>query len=224
MLKQRLVHWVAQTSDKKTGKIVVSYSPESTCPDSCSLKNGGCYAWGLFYLKKLSRDIESGFTKARTLKEALEGRRKDCKVVRHRVAGDVVGDVSGTIEECLMVEQEGLTNIGYTHCWEEDEAQPLKGYFRASCQTIEEAMRAREMGWGVSLVVPKGVSKFLTLPNGEKAIKCPARYGVEGKRDITCNDCTLCKITDKTVAKAIMFEVHGNKGTLNKAVGKYAKI
>ena len=53
----RLTHWVSRSSDKKTGQVMVSYSPKSTCPDSCSLKEGGCYAWGLFYLKILSSKI-----------------------------------------------------------------------------------------------------------------------------------------------------------------------
>ena len=220
----RLVHWVAQTRDKKTGNILVSYSPKETCPDSCSLKEGGCYAWGLFYLNKLSRDIKSGTKKLRSLRDTINQRHKDCKVVRHRVAGDIVGDVDGTLEECHFVEESGLTNIGYTHAWREEESQPLKKYFRASCQSISEAVEAREMGWGASLIVSKGVPSVITLPNGEKAFKCPARYGVEGKMDITCNTCTLCKITDKTIAKTVMFEVHGNAGTLNKAGGKYEEI
>ena len=220
----RLVHWVAQTNDKKTGKIIVSYSSKETCPDSCSLKSGGCYAWGLFYLNKLGNDIQSGARKLRSLREAFNQRRADCKVVRHRVAGDVVGDVEGTLEDCYFIEKSGLTNIGYTHAWREEGVQPLKKYFRASCQSISEAVEAREMGWGASLVVSKGVPNVITLPNGEKAIKCPARYGEEGKMDITCNTCTLCKITDKTIAKTVMFEIHGSAATLNKAEGKYEAI
>ena len=56
----RLVHWVSKSSDSKIGKVLASYSPLNTCPDSCSFKSGGCYAWGLFYLRILGKKIEDG--------------------------------------------------------------------------------------------------------------------------------------------------------------------
>jgi len=213
----RKTHWISVTKDAKTGAIPVSYSPKESCPDSCSLKDGGCYAWGLFYLRILGAKIRDGKIEIKTLTQALKERRADAKVIRHRVAGDVVGDVTGTVQECLQVEREGLTNIGYTHHWQSDEAQPLKKWFRASCNSIEEMNLARSMGWSVAVMVPEGTPKKMMLKSGERAFMCPARHGVEGKTDITCNTCTLCKVTDKTHDKAVMFEVHGTKGTINKA-------
>ena len=56
----RQIHWVSQSSDKKIGKVMASYSPIESCPDSCSLKTGGCYAWGLFYLRNLGKKIAKG--------------------------------------------------------------------------------------------------------------------------------------------------------------------
>lgn len=212
----RAVHWVSRTKDKKTGEIVASYSPKDTCPDSCALKQGGCYAWGLFYLNVLSSKIKNRTIQIKSLKEALAARRDDCKIVRHRVAGDIVGDVPGTLEECKEVIKAGLTNIGYTHHWRSEEAQPLKEYFRASCETVEDVLEARKNGWAATMIVPKGSPKRMKLPNGETAYKCPARYGVEGKPDITCNTCTLCKVDERTADKTVMFEVHGNAATLKK--------
>tara|TARA_R100000152_G_C6702385_1_gene131647 strand:+ start:168 stop:842 length:675 start_codon:yes stop_codon:yes gene_type:complete len=213
----RKTHWISVTKDAKTGSIPVSYSPKESCPDSCSLKEGGCYAWGLFYLRILGAKIRDGKIEIKTLGQALKERRVDAKVVRHRVAGDIVGDVPGTVEECLQVEKEGLTNIGYTHHWRAEEAQPLKKWFRASCSSLEEVELARSMGWSVTIMVPEGTPKKMMLENGETAFMCPARHGVEGKADITCNTCTLCKVTDKTADKTVMFEVHGTKGTISKA-------
>jgi hypothetical protein len=220
----RKVHWVSQSNDKKTGKIVASYSTKESCPDSCSLKTGGCYAWGLFYLSVLSNKIDKGTIKAKSLIEALQDRLHNTRIVRHRIAGDIVGDVSETVEECKLVEGEGLINIGYTHHWRAEEAQPLKNYFRASCSNMDEVLEARSMGWSPTLIVPKGTTKSLKLPNGEKAFMCPARHGVEGKKDITCNDCTLCRVDSKTSDKTVMFEVHGNAATLKKAGGKIGSI
>jgi hypothetical protein len=220
----RMVHWVSRSKDKKVGDVMVSYSPIETCPDSCSLKSGGCYAWGLFYLKILGTKISDGRLSPKTLSIASKKKNPLSKIARHRVAGDIVGDVPSTIDECKQIELMGLINIGYTHDWRSLEAQPLKKWFRASCQSIEELLEARALGWSTTLIVDKGSPKRVILPNGESAFKCPARIGVSGKKDIDCNTCTLCKVNDKTANKTIMFEIHGSKSTLSKASGKTAKI
>ncbi len=220
----RKVHWVSSSNDKKTGKVVASYSTKESCPDSCSLKEGGCYAWGLFYLGVLSSKIDKGTIKLKSITDALGERLHTARIVRHRIAGDIVGDVKETLNECKLVESEGLINIGYTHNWRADEAQPLKGYFRASCANLDEVMEARSIGWSATLIVPKGTKKSLSLPNGEKAFMCPARHDVEGKKDITCNDCTLCRVDNKTAEKTVMFEVHGNAATIKKIGGKVGNI
>jgi len=220
----RLVHWVSKSSDSKIGKIVASYSPLETCPDSCVFKDGGCYAWGLFYLRILGKKIGNGTIKAKSLKTALSARHKDCKVVRHRVAGDVVGDVEGTLEECSMVEQEGLTNIGYTHDWQSDITQPLKKWFRASCNTLEEVAKAKSMGWSTTLAIHgDNIPRSIDI-DGQKGVLCPARHDVPGKKDITCNTCTLCKVTDKTKDIVVMFEVHGPPKTKKEATEKSVDI
>lgn len=219
---QRLVHWIPKTKDKKTGEVIASYSPKDTCPDSCSLKEGGCYAWGLFYLKILSNRLTDGRTEPTSLSIALKNIKNTVKIARHRIAGDVVGDVEHTLAECKEIDSAGLINIGYTHTWKEEESQPLKQYFRASCESLEELIDARNMGWSTTLIVPKGTDKIITMPNGEKAVLCPARHDIENKKDITCNTCKLCRVDEKTQAKTIMFEVHGNAATLksaNKALG-----
>jgi hypothetical protein len=213
---KRLVHWIPSTKDKKTGEVLVSYSTIDTCPDSCSLKEGGCYAWGLFYLKILSNRLSDGRTNPTSLSDAIKGIKKSCKIARHRIAGDIVGDVKDTLLECIEIERNGLINIGYTHNWRDPESEPMKKYFRASCENIDDVIEARKNGWAVSLIVPKGTPKKITLPNNETAFMCPARHGEEGKRDITCNDCTLCKVNEKTESKTVMFEAHGSKATLNK--------
>ena len=249
-MKDRLIHWVSQSQDKKIGKVMASYSPKSTCPDTCSLKEGGCYAWGLFYLRKLSRDIEGG-TRRKTLLEAMKKMHKDAKIVRHRVAGDCVGDQEETVKECKVIESVGLINIGYTHDWIEERSQVLKPYFRASCQNEDEVLKARENGLATTIIVPENTPNKVMLSNGEKAIMCPvvreenkvkkeieamsfetAKDKREKKKELkskifekfNCNKCTLCKVTDKTEAITVMFEVHGSAQTLNNARGKVESI
>lgn len=215
----RKVHWVSESSDKKIGPVVASYSTIDSCPDSCEFKSGGCYAWGLFYLKILSGKIDRGSIKIKNLSDALLDKIPAAKIVRHRVAGDVVGDVEATLSECRQVESANLINIGYTHTWKEEESQPLKQYFRASCNSLEDVVEAHANGWSAALAVTGNVPKSTTI-DGKKAVLCPARHDVEGKRDITCNDCTMCKISYKTKDIVIMLEVHGNASTLKKGQGK----
>ena len=241
---ERKIHWVSRSSDKKIGKVLASYSPKESCPDSCTLKEGGCYAWGLFYLRKLSNDIKSGLRK-KTLFEALQDRHGSCRIVRHRVAGDVVGDQQSTYDECIVVEEEGLINVGYTHDWRTPETQLLKRFFRASCQNIDEVIEARSMGWATTIIVPEGTDNRITLENGEVAIMCPvvreekkikelvSKMDNLTKREkiikiselkkeikINCNSCTLCKVNQKTINKTVMFEVHGSPNTLKKINSK----
>ena len=215
----RKVHWISRTKDKKTGEVVASYSPKNTCPDSCSLKAGGCYAWGLFYLSILGEKIDRGTIKIKSLSTALSERSISTKIVRHRIAGDIIGDVSETLNECLEVEKAGLINIGYTHAWRDEEVQPLKKFFRASCQNKKEVLEARKSGWSATLIVADN-NKRIELPNGEFGYLCPARHDIPGKLDITCNTCTLCKVTNKTHNKTVMFKIHGNKSTLINIKGK----
>jgi hypothetical protein len=241
---KRRIHWVAQSSDKKIGKVLASYSSKDTCPNSCSLKEGGCYAWGLFYLRSLGRKIGEGLL-GKTVQEAFDDRHNAVKIARHRVAGDIVGDQQGTLEECIYLEEKGLTNIGYTHDWRSEETQILKRYFRASCQNEEEVLEARNKGWATTLIVNEDVPNSIKLSNGEKAVMCPVvreerkvlskaksiqfdtkkakrEYIKQGKSNIktNCNLCTLCKVNDKTEKITVMFEVHGAAGTIKQASGK----
>lgn len=242
--EKRKIHWVSQSSDKKIGKVLASYSSKDTCPNSCSLKEGGCYAWGLFYLRSLGRKIGDGIL-AKSLQEALLKKNKNCKIARHRVAGDIVGDQKETLEECKFLEDQGITNIGYTHDWRSEETQILKKYFRASCQNEEEVLEARSLGWATTIIVNEKTPNKIKLSNGETARMCPVvkeerkvyekaeKLSFEtkkakrefiklGKQSIktNCNLCTLCKVSDKTENITVMFEVHGAADTINKASKK----
>lgn len=146
----RKVHYNPTYTGRKLGNIIVSYSPKSSCPDTCTLKTGGCYAWDLYYMRIMGEKIETGKQKIkgvekpfniRSLSEALKSRKFDCKIVRHRVAGDIIGDVEETIEDCKTIEKEGLINVGYTHAWREDSVQPLKEFLERLVRTWKKLNR-----------------------------------------------------------------------------------
>jgi hypothetical protein len=214
---ERKVHWVSISRDKKIGKVMASYSPLDTCPDSCGFKTGGCYGWALFYIRILGEKIDDGRINIRNVFSAMDGSRRKARIARHRIVGDIVGDAKETYDECRYIEDQGLINIGYTHNWEADDAQILKDDFRASCNSIEEAEKAISMGWGVTLSVFGNKVPKKTEIAGQSAFLCPARHGVAGKKDINCDSCTLCRIDDKTRNKIVMFETHGTPSTINDA-------
>ena len=49
--------------------------------------------------------------KLRSLSEALKSRKFDCKIVRHRVAGDIIGDVE------VLLKIVKLLRRGAYKCW-----------------------------------------------------------------------------------------------------------
>ena len=80
------------------------------------------------------------------------------------------------------------------------------------------------MGWTTTLAVHgEDIPKSINI-DGQRGVLCPARHDVPGKKDITCNDCTLCKVTDKTKDVIVMFEVHGTKATIKEATERSVDI
>jgi len=226
----RKVHWVAVTSDKKVGPVPVSYSGPDSCPGSCSLKEGGCYWWSLFYARKLGADIDSG-KRHRTIEEALPKALRYAKIVRHRVGGDIVGDEVGTLHDCQVADAAGLGNILFTHAWRTPEAQLLKGYARASCQSWHEVLEAVALGWSTAIIVDrwgrKGSSKWKGLgPNKELTlVNCAAAkiWDHNGRRagyTTDCNTCRMCVLTPRTRNLVVAFPLHGNHMAKNAAITK----
>lgn len=218
----RKVHYNPTYSGRKLGNIIVSYSPKSSCPDSCSLKTGGCYAWDLYYMRIMGEKIETGKQKIkgkvkefkiRGLLEALKGRKHDCKIVRHRVAGDIIGDVENTIKDCETIEKEGLTNIGYTHAWREKSSEPLKRYFRASCQNMDEVKEAHANGWSATVIFTESIGRGKQKMGDHTVVMCPID---DYKKSVTCNSCRLCRVDSKTKDIVVGFKLHGNGAKKNK--------
>jgi len=221
---KRYVNWIAKSSNVKVGPVPVSYaSVFHYCSDTCAFKDNGCYAQG-----GNVRIHEQGVTKgkySRSLMDILPSVTRYAKIARHRVSGDVfnplgLNDVEATYDECVVLESAGLINIGYTHSWKYDEVQPLKTYFRASCDSYDDIEQAVEMGWSTELTVVEFndsvVEKIAKI--GEKlgielvGVGCPAQ---KTGNKIDCNTCTLCKVNEKTQKYVIVFYTHG--GLMKKA-------
>lgn len=103
--------------------------------------------------------------------------------------------------------------VGYTHQWQTTHAtQAIQGplfwvpssegyaWFRAhvmaSCDTLQEASYARDLGWRYFLAIPANVD----LSGLERTIECPATIS-----DRTCDSCGACDGAGRGVGKASIF-------------------
>ena len=150
--------------------------------------------------QKLTRKEKNKLKEAKerySLDFALENRHVRAKAVRLSALGDP-GSVSyqEASELKSKTKKENLGILGYTHSWRQGHSQKIwKGYLLASCDNMEEADEALDMGWRVSVVLPHGFvgegkkQNTFTTPKGRKGIVCPAMVS-NGLVD--CNTCLLC--------------------------------
>jgi hypothetical protein len=91
------------------------------------------------------------------------------------------------------------SRTGYTHSWKRRPA--LRGLVMASCESPEDAARARSLGWGVFRVLSPSEQKS----RGEATCLAVAA----GKQ---CADCTLCDGR----ALSVVIPAHGGLATMSK--------
>lgn len=223
---ERPVHWVGRTTNKKLGPIPVSYAAiDKTCPPEgvCALRNNGCYAQA-GRIRYTEQGVSRGGSSYRkTLNDVYKEIWRGAKIARHRISGDFLGDVEGTLNECQLVLAMGMENIGYTHSWVFEHIQPLKKYFRASCDNLSDLREATLKGWACELTVKQLTDDVFTriselgkeLGTELKGVHCPAQRTSD---EIDCNACTLCKVNEKTSKYVILFYTHGNTKRANKVI------
>lgn len=95
-----------------------------------------------------------------------------------------------------------LASTGYTHAWKSDNAQWLKRYCMASCDTEAEHIRALADGWRTFYVLPTGST---VKPVG--SFLCPASS--EAGRKLTCSMCLACDGTKTERKASVYIPVHG---------------
>lgn len=221
---ERPVHWVGRTTNKKLGPVPVSYSAiDKTCPPCgvCNLRDEGCYAQA-GRIRYTEQHVSRGEYR-KSLMDVYKDIWRGAKIARHRVSGDFLGDVIGTLEECQLITSMGMVNIGYTHSWVFEHVQPLKKYFRASCDSLSDLREALLKGWACELTVTEWNDEVIRrvaelgkdLGIEIQATPCPAQ---KTENYIDCNACTLCKVNEKTSKHVIVFYTHGNTKRANKVI------
>lgn len=212
-------------------KVDATYSSiKHTCPDSCSLKDAGCYAQssfvGMVNMKNERRArsasaIEVARSEARAIDESYNGGQVPLgRALRVHVAGDS-RTLAGTrlINAALerWKKRGGGDVWSYTHAWK---AVPRALWSQvsilASVESVKEAAAARAQGYAPAIVVPEHPSdKAFKLEGSDvKWIPCPAQT-----REVGCTDCRLCFNADRLFEGnfGIAFAAHGiNKNKIKR--------
>ena len=210
--------------------IPTTTSSKTTCPNTCPLKEKGCYAKYSF-LGKHWENVTNGTAKnsmefgelLQTIKALPDG-----QLWRHNQAGDlphVDGKIVATKAYKLAQANKGKKGFTYTH-------HDVEGDWKHANSKIIKDLN--EMGFTVNLsandldqadsYVDKGIAPVVSLipmdsekvsytPKGRKVIACPAE-----KEKITCKQCKLC--SDSKRDYVIGFRAHG---TAKKHVNLIAK-
>lgn len=212
-------------------KVDATYAAiKSTCPDSCSLKNKGCYAQTSFVgminqrMERRSRGaspLDVARAEAKAIDNAYDGGQVPVdRALRLHVAGD-----SRTLAGTRLInnavgrwkKRGGGKVWNYTHAWKHVPRQEWSNVSTlASVSNTKEVAEAREHGYAPAIVVATHLSeKAYTLPGSDvKFIPCPAQT-----REVGCSDCRLCFDADRLFEGnfGIAFAAHGiNKNAIKR--------
>lgn len=214
------VHLTTKSSNAKTGPIPVSTTEDSTCPDSCPLKRGGCYArsgplalhWKRVSQQQRGTPFSSFLSEVRGLPPG--------QLWRHNQAGDLPGtgdllDAAALAE--LVKANQGRNGFTYTHkpvlgnpvnaaAIREANQQGFTINLSANTLLHADSLAALNIGPVVTLL-PSSVSgrQRLETPAGRRVVVCPATY----MEDVSCSSCKLC--ADATRSVIVGFPAHGSQ-------------
>lgn len=210
------VHLTLKSSNTKTGKIPVSTTSKHSCPDTCSFKEGGCYALdyhlNMHWNKVTSQERGTDWY---TFCTTVSGFKPN-QLWRHNQAGDLPGqnNLIDTVKlKALVQANQGKRGFTYTHYPRSgDNAIAIKqanaqGFtINASTESITEADQAYNEGYPTTVVLEghsDAVSTFKT-PLGNTVAICPAQL----KDNVTCETCALCQKSERKVI--VGFIAHGS--------------
>lgn len=220
------VQLIKKSGNRKTGPIPVTIVENSTCPDSCSWKETGCYAkysyLGIHWRKVRGR----GMQWAKFCKEIAK--LPENILWRYATAGDLPGfnekvDMPRLMR--LVEANKGKRGFTYTHKDVLKNIENRKAVRKAnkkgftinlSADNLNHADKLKALRCGpVAVVLPSDYDGELRTPKGHKLVVCPAQTHDK----ITCESCKLCAIpTRKSI---VSFLAHG---TAAKTVSKKARL
>lgn len=216
------VLFVQKSSNQKTGPIPVTYSPRSTCPQSCPQYRGSCYAEGFYTAMQWDRVEPEGISWAKLCKAIAA--LPDGTLWRHNVAGDLPGEgekVDSKALSALVRANAGKRGFTYSHKKSPQAIKAIKAANMAgftinlSADDVGEADRLADMQAGpVVAIVPIDTPEKSLSPAGRSVIVCPAQT----RDDVTCKSCGLCsRVNRETI---IGFRAHGMRAKKADAIAR----
>jgi hypothetical protein len=215
------IHFVAQSSNAKTGPIAVTYSERATCPSSCGQKES-CYADAGFHTRLAwdkvpvrGGDIDQLAGKIRKLAQN--------SLWRFNVAGDLPGadeDIDGAALAKIVEANRGRRGFTYTH---KHSSRAIKfarfaterGFtVNLSADDAGHADRLAAHGLPIAVVVPLGTAEKTRTPEGRDIVICPAQT----RDDVTCYSCGLCQRANRKVI--VGFLAHGTRAKKADAIAR----
>lgn len=208
------------------GKVDCTYtSIQKTCPETCELKDNGCYA-----SQSYVGIVNSRLTKEASNLSTLEIARAEAFVIDNSYGGGdiptnrhmrihVSGD-SRTVKGSKLINSavgrwkkrgDGTNKVwSYTHAWKKIPAKIWSNVsMLASVDKPSDVKEARELGYAPAIVVPdfKNDKAFYLDETDTKWLPCPAQT----KDKVTCASCKLCMRSDFLYKNniGIAFAVHG---------------
>lgn len=208
---------ITQKSDNvKTGPMPVTTSSAKTCPDSCPLKTGGCYAKTSFlgmHWRKVTLG-ERGDTFSSLLAQIRE--IPSGSLWRHNQAGDLPGTGDRiNARQLFRLAKANKGKRGFTYTHKPPTASNLSAIRSASREGFTINLSANSLRHADNLakhrlpvvtVLPSEAVNVrnLTTPKGTRVVVCPAT-----RSDfITCKSCGLCQKADRGFV--IGFPAHGS--------------
>lgn len=224
-------HTTTVSRNAKTGPMPVMTSSRETCPDSCPLKKGGCYA--MTGPLKLHWDKVTAGERGSDLDEALRPIRKLNRgaIWRYGQAGDLPGegdviDRDGVLK--IAEASRGKRAIIFTHKPPTPENIAIVRQvaetglnINLSADSVEEADTLADLNLPVVVVLnseyarkkDETLSEYRqrekqlakTTPMGRKIAVCPATY-----TDVSCTECGVCADGERK-GVIVGFPAHGTQ-------------
>ena len=209
-------HITKKSSNKKIGKIPATVSHKDTCPDSCPLKDNGCYASAGFYTNLHWKKVSEG-ERGTDWAGFLAGIEKFGQGLwRHNVSGDLRGsdDLIDTkaLKELTAANgsRRGFTYTHYpmTKKSNRDAVQDAcrEGFtVNASTNNVSEAAEVFKKHNVPTVTVLASDAPNDQTVDGVRIVACPA----EKSEKVTCLSCGICQKAERDYV--IGFHVHGSQ-------------
>lgn len=212
---------IIKNQSRKVGDMPTSYSPRKTCPDTCSLKNNGCYGDNFpirLHWDRFSNDQNDNWDEF--VSSVRKFRQENPKRLwRYNIVGDIVGNntkIDFPRLKKLVKANNGGDVIAYTHKYTRQEnlahiRYAVKRGFNINLSadnTGDALVLRKKTNLPVTAVLSVTKNQYEKMTNGErqdyrsnlsvnKIVICPEQTGA-------VKDCQSCKLCSNPKRKSIV--------------------